>query len=312
MSLNLLALAYLVISTVQGGRLHPQWCSFIADLCRKIDENQSGSSFSSNLMYVHQEFSTNYPYLHLLPPILIWAPVEQFREVLPNCFHCPKCECPTSILHGCGWMNGVESERTEPRRIHGRDGIVLLVGRRYKCSKEAHEVVSYHPGILRQLQTPSLIPFRLWSRTGFTSALTNDIMTMVVSGLSASTIESNLVSATVVQFSVKRRRFIELQGRSSRVLQSGQDFPSYEQWNSFLPAVAPSRHAISACFLSSFWENHSLFERHMQCTTITDTDSWLSCDHTFTSAGKYVHCACCNGICTQWLIPDLKRGVTIQ
>ena len=40
------------------------------------------------------------------------------------------------------------SEHSEPRKIHGRDGIVLLVGRVYKCSQKGHEVVSYHPGIL--------------------------------------------------------------------------------------------------------------------------------------------------------------------
>ena len=44
---------------------------------------------------------------------------------------------------------------------------VVLVRRDYKCFKKQHEVVSYHPGILRQMNAPSLILFRLWSRTGF-------------------------------------------------------------------------------------------------------------------------------------------------
>lgn len=166
----------------------------------KFEENPSGST----LMYLHQELSTNHPYLHLLPPILIWAPMEQFKEVYPHGFTCPKCDSgSSSLLYGYDWMNGVGSDRTEPRKIHGRDGVVLLVGRRYKCFKKAHEVVSYHPGILRQINAPSLIPFRLWSRTGFTSALTNDITAMVVSGVSVSTIESNLMLATVTQYSMK-------------------------------------------------------------------------------------------------------------
>ena len=182
-------------SDVEGGRLHLQWSSFIADLCKKFEQNPTASS----LLHLHQEFSNNHPYLHLLPPILLWAPVEQFKESFPGGFYCPKCEpASCSILYGYGWMDGVGSERAEPRKIHGRDGIILLVGRRYKCSNLGHEVVGYHPGILRQLNAPSLTPFRLWSRTGFTSALTNDIITMVVSGVSPSTIESNLLSATVV------------------------------------------------------------------------------------------------------------------
>ena len=209
--------------------------------------------------------------------------MEQFREIFPNGFLCPKCDSQSSsLLYGYDWIDGVGSDRAEPRKIHGRDGVVL-VGRRYKCFKKAHEVISYHPGILRQIKAPSLITFKLWSRTGFTSALTNDIVTMVVSGVSASIIESNLVSATVVQYSMKRKRFVDLQGISSH---SNNEFPSYEQWRLCLPANAPSRHAISACFLSSFWEKYPLFEKHMQCTTITDTDTWLSCDHAFASAGK--------------------------
>ena len=137
-------------NNAQGGKLHPQWCSLIADLCRKFEENPTGST----LIYLHQEFSTDHPYLHLLPPVLIWAPVEQFSDFFPNGFHCPKCDslC-SSRLYGYDWMDGVGSERTEPRKIHGRDGVVLLVGRRYKCGKMAHEVISYHPGILRQLNT---------------------------------------------------------------------------------------------------------------------------------------------------------------
>ena len=271
-------------NTTQGGRLHPQWCSFIADLCKKFEENPTSSTLS--LIYFHQEFSTINPYLHLLPPVLIWAPVEQFKEIFPNGFICPKCDTgSSSLLYGYGWMSGVESERTEPRKIHGRDGVVLLVGRRYKCFIKSHEVVSYHPGILRQINNaPSLVPFRLWSRTGFTSLLMDDIVTMVVSGVCLSTIESNMVLATVAQYSVKRKRFLELQALCNTPC---NEFPSYEQWTSLLPAAAPSRHAISACFLSSFWEIHSLFEKHMQCTTTTDEDSWLSCDHTFASAGEF-------------------------
>ena len=196
----------------------------------------------------------SHPYLHLIPPILIWSPVEQFKEMFPNGLICPKCDPgSSSILYGYDWMSGVESERTEPRKIHGRDGIVLLIGQRYKCFKKSHEVVGYHPGILRQISAPALIPFRLWSRTGFTTSLTNDIVAMVVSGVSVSTIESNLVLAIVTQYSIKRMRFFQLQGLSNTPC---HEFPSYEQWTSLLPAVAPSRHAISACFLSSFWDIH--------------------------------------------------------
>ena len=68
---------------------------------------------------------------------------------------------------------------------------------------------------------------------------------------------------------------------------SVDEFPTYEEWCSFLPATAPSRHAITGCFLASFWERNSLFDKHMQCTTIPDEESWLSCDHAFASVGAF-------------------------
>ena len=262
-----------------GGRLHPQWCSLISDLCKKFEENPTGSS----LIYLHVESTTENPFLHLIPPVLIWAPVEQFKDVFPNGFTCPKCE-KSSYLYGYDWMNGIGSDRSEPRKIHGRNGVVILVGRVYKCSTAGHEVVGYHPGVIRQINAPSLIPFRLWARTGFTTNLTHDIETMIVSGVSASKIEANLASSSVLQYATKKSRFHQLQ----RIVgtNSVHEFPSYEQWCSFLPATAPSQHAITGCFLASFWEKHSLFEKHMQYTTITEKDSWLSCDHTFASAGE--------------------------
>ena len=93
--------------------------------------------------------------------------MEHFKEVFLNGFTSPKCDPgSSSLLYGYSWMSGVESERTEPHKIiHGRDGVVL-VRQDYKCFKKQHEVVSYHPGILRQMNAPSLIPFRLLSRTG--------------------------------------------------------------------------------------------------------------------------------------------------
>lgn len=184
-------------------------------------------------------------------------------------------------------MNGIGGERSQPRKIHGRDGVVILVGRVYKCEKAGHEVVAYHPDILRQIGTPSLIPFRLWSRTGFTCDLMYDIEAMIMSGVSMSKIEVSLSTAAVTHYSNLRNRFYHLKRLSSSSIDTTlQNFPTYEVWCAYLPtAITPSRHAVTGCFLASFWEKSVLYERHMQATTITDEESWLSCDHTFASAG---------------------------
>lgn len=266
----------LCASGAQGGRLHPLWCSFVSDLCRRFDESPGEIS----LIHIHQEYSVQEPFLHLLPPILVWAPVEQLKAAFPNGFLCPKCNSP-SISDGFDWMNGIGKERSEPRKIHGRDGVVILVGRIYKCEKMGHEVVSYHPGILRQVGAPSLIPFRLWSQTGFTCELMSDVEAMVISGVSISKIEASLMVAAHARYSNRKNRFGHLQG--SLVV---NNFPTYEEWCSFLPAIAPSRHAITGCFLATFWEKSALYVKHMQCTSINERDSWLSCDHTSASAGN--------------------------
>lgn len=99
-------LVFLLWSTVESGKLHPQWCTFISDLCKRFED--SPKSFS--LIYVHREYSAKNPFLHLLPPILVWAPVEQYNGVLPDGFTCPRCDS-SSILYGFGWMNGIYWKR---------------------------------------------------------------------------------------------------------------------------------------------------------------------------------------------------------
>ena len=150
-------LALIGLSSTQGWKLHPQWCSFISDLCKRFEDNPGVSS----QVHHHYEYSTDDPFLHLLPPVIIWAPVEQFKSAFPNGFLCPKCDT-SSLLCGFDWMDGAGTERSMPRKIHGRDGVTILVGRIYKCKQLGHEVVGYHPGVLQQIKAPSLIPFRLW------------------------------------------------------------------------------------------------------------------------------------------------------
>ena len=58
------------------------------------------------------------------------------------------------------------------------------------------------------------------------------------------------------------------------------DFPSYDDLKAHLPTLTPSRHAVAGCFLSSYWEKDKLYKKHMQCTSLTEKDGWLSCDHT--------------------------------
>ena len=64
----------------------------------------------------------------------------------------------------------------------------LVVGRVYCCSRW-HELVAYHPGILKQIPN-CFIPFRMWHITGFTSELINLTISLVTAGMSLSGIRS--------------------------------------------------------------------------------------------------------------------------
>jgi len=116
-------------------------------------------------------------------PVLMWSPMEQYSDLFPNGVKCPKCnsggngEC---ALYCKGWKDGSQVTSSEPRVIHDVDGIVLLVGRVYHCN---HTVVAHSPGIINQFPITSLIPFRLWHRTGFTVELMECISSLVSAGL---------------------------------------------------------------------------------------------------------------------------------
>ena len=97
-------LVFLLWSTVEGGKLHPQWCTFISDLCKRFED--SPKSFS--LIYVHHKHSARNHFLHLRP-MLVWAPVDQYNGVLPDGFTYPRCDS-LRIMYGFGWMNGFERD----------------------------------------------------------------------------------------------------------------------------------------------------------------------------------------------------------
>ena len=124
--------------------LPTEWCVQLSQICCKFNDRNPSPPEIINC-------STNStPLMYLMPPAILWSPLEQlptFKDKLV----CPKC--PTSghiLLHASGWRDGSKGRRSEPRKIYGEDGVTLLVGRVYTCTK-GHEVVGYHPGILKNI-----------------------------------------------------------------------------------------------------------------------------------------------------------------
>ena len=62
------------------------------------------------------------------------------------------------------------------------------------------------------------------------------------------------------------------------------EFPSFDDWASYFASISPGWHVIHTCFKIIFLQNEDLYTRHMHQTTVAE-DGYLSCDHTFASAG---------------------------
>ena len=285
-------------------RIPPQWCSSIIKLCENFDDD-SPIPPSASRIYCLQSLMDN-PIMYLAPPVILWSPLEQFRHIIINC---PKCVGSGSsnavALRAVGWRNGGQGDRSEPRKVYGTSGVTLLVGRVYKCMN-GHEVVGYHPGVLDQLPD-CFIPFQLWHITGFTTDFMNLITSLITAGMSINGIRTFLYKQYVSFYFSKVEQFQEMiklhsgdsRSNSGPGAESGQEtFPTLSSWKKCFSSFLPSIHAISGCFLADFWTKQKIYTQCMRNTTIDETDSWLSLDHTFSSASKlsgiymYYTCMC--------------------
>jgi len=279
-----------------GGKEFPEvWKRYIQTLCQRFDQLgvlmlrvvSAVPDYDGGLLAVTE------PLLYLMPPVLMWSPIEQYSDLFPNGVKCPKCGNDDGTLSSTGWKDGSQGTSSEPRVIHDVNGIMLLVGRVYWCINN-HTVAAHTPGIIKQFPIPSLIPFRLWHRTGFTVKLVECISSLVSAGISISGIEANLRERTLQRFFAKRSTWLELLQWHSQLqydlgtlLVGPVTFPSLDTYQSYFNVLIPSRHAISGCFLAHFWEKESLYKACMQRTTLGEHEEWLSCDHTFKSVGEY-------------------------
>ena len=161
--------------------LPSEWCIHISQLCKRFDD--SSPSPPAQVSTDNCTFdSSNTPLIFLMPPIILWSPLEQFPKFKAK-MACPKClPSHKSLLHASGWRDGMKGRRSEPRKIYGEYGVTLLVGRVYTCTK-GHEIAGYHPSIVGNIPD-WFVPFSLWHITGFTKQAVQLINSLMTSGLS--------------------------------------------------------------------------------------------------------------------------------
>lgn len=254
----------------------PEWVQSVVQLCDEFEKHPSCLFPGSCTL----QMSMQTPLSHLVPQVLLWSPQEQLHIIL----HCPKCSTCQNLWPS-GWRDG-STDRLIPRRIHGVECTVLLVGRLYKC-QDGHEILGYDPDVLSQLHTMDVVPFRLWHKTGATEELISLVQSMLSTGYTINSITTMLVQRRYSAYA-KKIGIV----RKSVPASTELSLPTFEEWSSHSPSIGPSRHFVSACFLMRFWERENLFCEHMKQISILDSDSWLSCDHTFSSAGELLLLMC--------------------
>lgn len=113
------------------------------------------------------------------------------------------------------------------------------------------------------------------------------IKSMVTAGVSLSGIRDMLFRKRCLHYNTVKSRLFTMRNILLPHDISKVPFPTFHEWSAYFPSLVHSRHAISACFLASFWKKAHLYILHMQRISTDDQHGWLSCDHTFKSAGDY-------------------------
>lgn len=271
----LLALASVVVAV----KLPLSWCIHLAKICDQFDDDCPSAPSLITFENCPKTLMDNcMPEMFLMPPVIIWSPLEQFSMVSVSCPKCTMLNVPNVPLHARGWRNGMGGPRSDPRKIYGIYGIVLLVCRVYGCSK-SHEVLGYHPGIIKHIPA-CFVPFKLWHIAGFTIEHIQLVSSLLSLGMSIHKVHDILLQRIGWWYHRQKVKFMELDKKSKDL------FPSQKEWLESYSSFLPSNHSISSCFLADFWEKEDVYVKVMQNTTIGEEDSWLSCDHTFASASK--------------------------
>ena len=268
---------FLLVDHITCTKFPKEWCQCHRDYCASAERNIQLPTTITATPTIDGLASSGERFL--MPPFILWSPLEQF----PFVYHCPKCLPKSNVdLRPIRWQDGSNQQST-PRKIHGINGPILLLGRVYKCIN-GHEVLAYHPGLIDQVPIQESVPFALWYRTGFTCDLVDLVHSLVIVGVSISAITETL-QRNRYKFYFQMR---SLYHAMHTYLHAPElPFPSVEEYEEILGAeLTPSRHSTSSIFLVSFSKKEKIYVNEMRRTSVDNDDGWLSCDHTFASVSE--------------------------
>lgn len=221
------------------------------------------------------------PLAFLLPPVLFWSPMEAYGYSMT----CSKCVPIRQVtLEPHSWtLETKGSQIHHTRVIHGIDSPTLLVSRIYKCS-HGHLFAAHYEEILRQLPHDIFVPFKLSHRSGFTHTLQDFTFRQVQGTMSLRKIAAFL-NENHLSFFLQRCKLFH----SANYGEEYKPCPTFEEWYQLIGVcnLHTNHSVIAASFIQKFTEMERVYDIHMQRITIDEDKPYLTCDHTFRSAGWY-------------------------
>ena len=226
------------------------------------------------------------PLAFLLPPVIFWSPLEAYG-CSANCSVCAPIRQVT--LEPYSWtIETAGSHIHHTRVIHGLDSPTLLISRIYKCS-HGHLLAAHYEEVLKQLPSNINMPFKISHRSGFTHTL-EDFTYHQVQG----TTSLRNIAATVAE---NHHSFFSQRCKLFHSANYGKEYKScstFEEWYQLIGVcnLHTNHPVLAASFRQKFSEMESVYDMHMQGITIDEDKPYLTCDHTFRSAGWYYTYTC--------------------
>ena len=194
------------------------------------------------------------------PPVVVWDPLT--TKVLGD-ITCPFCQ--EMLVSTSSWTDG-SSSRLNPRQLYDVHQKALLLSRIYRCNTCKLLLLSHDPRILKGATQPTLIPFILSHKCGFTRNLVDLIYSLVQHGMTFFSIESMITEQYW-----------------SRQMNRPVVSSDYKQLSSTQSQLGPSNDILTKCFITRFIELEPKYNAAMQNLK---ANSWIACDHTFKIASN--------------------------
>jgi hypothetical protein len=246
------------------------WCSVLEQHTANTDDNHLPKTLEL-LPCTDKEVKD--PLAFLIPPVVLWSPLESYRSLHITCHKCDSHLTPKQ------WVFSGSPYSTAIRTIHGISSPTLVISRIYKC-QGGHLTPGHHPSILNEIPSEDMIPFKLSHRSGFTNELALFIYQLTTTSISLRKISEILQEKRQLFYLNRRRLYEAMNTESSQSLQ-------YDDWKNLFSShqFTTSHSVIAASYIHTFQTLEKYYEKHMCDLSLDNDNPVLSCDHTFKSAG---------------------------